>query len=449
MRETISAESKQNLNLIELCVVRALELLIEEETTEEQGSGGWDDNGSGIKRNLSICSSDSSSAPSSPSRRMSKTGTNTKRVGRGSVNADLSHLRKQFEKASLAKVIARQLRQSINSANTNNTNNVHVPKPNFINLQMISDLIEHRHVIVNKINEKLFSLFDKATGKEYQQVDELWRRTLKLSLSSCSISYNPIGPIVGLLNHPNHPISQISRDFALRLKFILSPNTPTPTTNQTSSTQTALEKSQQICEEYHQFSYEMTKLLRNNYSEELSDTALILPLQISIESYFFSHLPALSTGILKLFTQINAEADKKFLEHAINLIWLNFDHEDALFAALGIPDKYRMSNYDTAVVELRHLSSITCPTAKALSLVRVCDLICTSVEQDQVEGAESAIGSEDLVLLLSWIIIQAQVPDIFTQFAIMSEFLPEDLIRCQAGYVLATVQTCLDFIQSI
>ncbi|MBN8091252.1 hypothetical protein, partial [Vibrio vulnificus] len=78
------------------------------------------------------------------------------------------------------------------------------------------------------------------------------------------------------------------------------------------------------------------------------------------------------------------------------------------------------------------------------SLLRACDLICAALEEEA--GGDALIGSEDLVLLLSYALVRAQVFDISAQFAFVSELLPEPLLRGQAGYVLATLQTCIDFI---
>ena len=393
---------------------------------------------------------------------------------RGSVQADLSHVRKQFEKASLAEIISRQKFQSSNpnpdpnfqyistnspSSTTNNNNN----KSNVftINLQMISELLSHRQATISHLNDKLFSLFDaKSKDLNTRADDEIWRKTLRISISNANGNFmQPIGPILGLLNHPSHPISQISRDFVLRLKHL------------SSETEDCEKISKQISEEYHQFSFQMIKLLRHNYEEELANDSLILALNISIETYIFSNLPGLSTGIHEIFSKANSEEDSFLLNHLTNLTWLNFDHQDALYTVLGVPEKYRLSavKYEPAINEFRYAASLKCPTAKALAAVKVCDLICSAVDdhlvtvnpkQNQSDTCEnnnknhqikedSSIGSEDLVLLLSWVIVQAQVPNLATFFSIVSEFLPEELIRGQAGYVLATIQTCLDFIKNI
>ena len=85
-------------------------------------------------------SSNASTTPgSSPTRKAPK-----KISTRGCVNADLSQLRKEFEKASLAEIIARQKRQSSVSSNAieikPSTTATTTPASFSINLQMISQL---------------------------------------------------------------------------------------------------------------------------------------------------------------------------------------------------------------------------------------------------------------------------------------------------------------------
>ena len=428
MRQEVTDETKKCLELLEKCLTRASELCTLIEQEQEQY------NLNEARRSSSNASSISAGSPLKKSPKKSAT--------RGCVNADLSQVRKDFEKASLAEIIARQKRQSLSAppkptTATTNSN----PQPSFsINLQIISDLLSARQGAISSFNEKLFSLFDtKSKDFASRADDEIWRKTLKISISNSNGDLmQPIGPIVGLMSHPNHPISQISRDFVMRLKQL------------TAETEEYETISKQISEEYHQFSFQMIKLLRHNYKEELEDDSLDLPLQISIESFFFTHLPALSAGIHEIFSKAYQEDDSQFLAQINRLAWLNFDHEDALFSILNVSEKYQLpaTKFDSAIQELRLAASLKCPTSKALSIIKVCDFLCSAVEEEESSNS-TPLGSEDLILLLSWIIIQAQIPHMNSFFASVSEFLPDELIRGQAGYVLATIQTAMDYIKSL
>lgn len=419
---------------MEKCTTRANELftLIEEENEQ-------------LVLQDSLRRSSSSTSSFTQASYSNKKTSNKVKLTRGCVNSDLSHLRKEFEKATLAEIIARQKLQCSTTSSAKPTTNLNTSSPRFsINLQMISDLLVARQDALSHFNEKLFSLFETKPKDFYSRADdEIWRKTLKIAISASKGDVlQPIGPVIGLLSHPTHPISHISRDFVVRLKQLL-----------TCSTGKIDEISKQIVEEYHQFSFQMIKLLRHNYEEEFEDDSLKLQLQISIESFFFSHLPALSSGIHEFFIKANESEDSNFLSQINRLAWLNFDDEYALYTILGVPEKYQMpaSKFESAIQELRFADSLKCPTLKALSIIKVCDLICLAIGVDGEDDASSHIplGSEDLVLLHSWVIIQAQIPHIFSFLALISKFLPDDLMRGHAGYVFATIQTAVNHIKDL
>lgn len=409
-RNRVAEEAKQNLDLVQKCFNRTSELV-------------------GDERSFSVCDSSVSSITSSPSRKASSSSKLTRKT-RGSVQADLSAVRKQHEKTYLPKIIARQRQQQ--------QDHPPIAKPKNVNLQIISDLISRRQDAYSSFNDRLFSLFESFSSS-HKTDEDIWRRTLKLSLASSSHSMEPNGAIVGLMAHPSHPISRLVRDFVSRIRHLLGQEE---------------DNLSQIVTEYHQFSFQLVRLLRYNYADEIgSDSAAELPLYLSIESFFFSHLRSLSSSIFDKFYQQNAEEDAKIFKKCVELAWIDFDSELALFEVLGVKDRYRLLSekcpYEQAIAELCRLDSYSSPTAKVLSLIRVCDSICAALDSSESGDGEAMIGSEDLVLLLSYVLIKAQVRDIFTHFSFMSDLLPEGLLRGQAGYVLATLQTCFDFISTI
>lgn len=58
-------------------------------------------------------------------------------------------------------------------------------------------------------------------------------------------------------------------------------------------------------------------------------------------------------------------------------------------------------------------------------------------------------GSEQLILLFTFALVKAQIWQLSSEFACMSNFLAEELLAGQAGYALATFQTCLDHVHSL
>ena len=405
-RNSVAEEAKQNLELVQRCLKRTGELA--GELGEEMFP-------------ISTADSGSSSVASSPSQKKSSSARKT----RGSVQADLSAARKQHEKAHLAKIIARQRQQQQESA---------LPlKPKAVDLQFVSELLSRRQTAHSSFNERLFSLFESFASSIHRADEDIWQRTLKLCSSMPSSGLEPNHSVVALMSHTSHPISRLVRDFVIRLRHLLQ----------------AGEQDPQLVSEYHQFCHQLVKLLKHNYTQELSDSSVDLQLYVSIEAFFLSQLPSLSSGFAQVFKAAAQETDTELLKKCADLAWIEFEGELALFEVLGVREKHRLpwTTFDSAVTELRKLASFTTPTAKVNSLLRACDLICAALEEEASDAA--LIGSEDLVLLLSYVLVRAQVPDLSGQFSFMIELLPEPLLRGQAGYVLATLQTCIDFISSI
>ncbi len=403
-RNNVAEEAKQNLGLIQKCLKRTVELVGEAEAPIPIPSTGGSSN---------------SSVASSPSQKKLSS-----RKTRGSVHADLLAARKQHEKAYLAKIIARQRQQQQECASL---------KPKSIDLQFVSELLDRRQNAYSSFNERLYSLFESFAGSMQRVDEDIWQRTLKLSFSLAPAGLEPNSSIVGLMSHPSHPISRLVRDFVIRIRHLLVEDP---------------ESVSQSIPEYHQFNCQLVKLLKHNYTDELTDSSLELQLYVSIEYFFFAHLPSLSTSITQHFCKSFADNDVQLLKKCVDLAWIEFESELALFEVLGIREKHQLqlSCFDSAISELRKLASFTTPTGKANCLLRACDFICAALEEEA--SADAMIGSEDLVLLLAYVLVRAQVVDLSAQFNFMSELLPEPLLRGQAGYVLATLQTSMDFISS-
>lgn len=418
-RINVAEGAKQNLELVQRCLHRTGELageIVGSFTTMSSTDSGT----------TSLASSQSQILILTPQQKKPSRKT------RGSVQADLSAARKQHEKAHLAKIIARQRQQQLEQE-------FHATKPKSVDLQFVSELISRRQNAHSSLNDRLLSLFENFANSIQMRADEdIWQRTLKLSFSTAPAGLEPISSVVGLMSHPSHPISRLVRDFVIRMRHLLS----------------AEDCNQQgaglLLPEYHQFCCQLMNLLKHNYAEELTDSSFEIQLYVSIESFFFAHLPSLSSSVFLHFRQLSQQADNELLRKCLDLAWIEFESELALYEVLGVRDKHRLllDSFDHAIIELRKLPSLSTPTAKVNSLLRACDFICAALVEEAGEDS-SLIGSEDLVLLLSYVIVRAQVSDLFAQFSFMGELLPEPLLRGQAGYVLATLQTCMDFISSI
>lgn len=110
--------------------------------------------------------------------------------------------------------------------------------------------------------------------------------------------------------------------------------------------------------------------------------------------------------------------------------------------------------YIDSIKALKDVSTVRVPVEKLNCLVRAIEFVCTAVSVfSKTLGKSSsdidcAIGSEDLVLLCQYIIIRASVPFFFSELSFISEFIPENYIMGEEGYVLATFQSALESIEN-
>jgi hypothetical protein len=316
----------------------------------------------------------------------------------GSVNADLSAVRKMHEKANLSKVIARQKQQEHDIVLLEKQKQAEKQRPSLINLQAISDLISRRQHVTAAVNERIQSLFESFAfgtgGTRAATVDEdIWRRTIKLSLtqqaqgdSTAMSAFSPIKPIVGLLKHKSHPVAKLVLDFTNRFRFNLQEVI-------VSKSELSLRRS---IDEYHQFCYQLRKLILHNYGSAGMDAkGLDAQLQITLEHFFFGDMDRASLAALfrAAIASVNESSDVELNRKLIDIGW-NADPE--LFELLELPQKYRLEpenrpvpdamgsepKVTAAITSLRSVSILQSPTAKATALIQTCELICQAFKSD-------------------------------------------------------------------
>jgi len=105
--------------------------------------------------------------------------------------------------------------------------------------------------------------------------------------------------------------------------------------------------------------------------------------------------------------------------------------------------------YQKAIDFLRRLSSITTTSSKLQCLVDTSKAVVECASK-YWEGKQSVvIGADDLVPIISYVIIKAAVRTMHAEISLVDEFIPESMMIGEAGYCLSTFQTCLFYIQSM
>lgn len=340
------------------------------------------------------------------------------------------------------------------------------------NEEFVSDLLRRRQNLLSTFNERLSevyaSLSARASNIRNSIEAELRRRGIRSSLQELAlrgpIEIAIIEPILEVLASPTDPIGHLVRDFVQRCRQQLRQHPDLD----------------RIFDEISLVEHHLVDLIiqtaddeqmshANEETSDLSDPSLRASVRISIQSFFFS--TPLAPALLTVLHQQSLGQGGERMPETILLegAWCD------LFSTLKVRTKLQLPRsrpldafpireagiYTRAVDELRAISTYWTPYEKLLCLMRCCNSICQAVDDyrrepidgdrlggltdDAPSATSSSVGSEDLLLLAAYVIVRAAIPDLSSQLLFISRLIPEELIRGEAGYVLATMQTSLDY----
>ncbi|XP_039186814.1 VPS9 domain-containing protein 1 isoform X1 [Crotalus tigris] len=124
---------------------------------------------------------------------------------------------------------------------------------------------------------------------------------------------------------------------------------------------------------------------------------------------------------------------------------------------MGIPSKLLPkgegpSPYAAAVQELLLLPLSSCPQRKLECIVRTLRVICECAEEycgSRLHPASAAIGADDLLPILSFVVLQSNLPQLVSECAALEEFIHEGYLIGEEGYCLTSLQSALSYVQSL
>nr|XP_054748578.1 VPS9 domain-containing protein 1-like [Lytechinus pictus] len=108
--------------------------------------------------------------------------------------------------------------------------------------------------------------------------------------------------------------------------------------------------------------------------------------------------------------------------------------------------------YRAAVEELQKLKGNTCPLQKIECIVRVSRIVIECVEDyyesqgKPRQSPETTVGCDDLLPILSYVIMRSSLPQIVSECNAMEEFIHEGYLFGEEGYCLTTCQTALSYV---
>ncbi|NWX49733.1 VP9D1 protein, partial [Steatornis caripensis] len=110
--------------------------------------------------------------------------------------------------------------------------------------------------------------------------------------------------------------------------------------------------------------------------------------------------------------------------------------------------------YGSAVEDLRLIPLESCPRRKLECIVRALRGICECAEEycsarDGRTPACAAIGADDLLPILSYVVLQTGLPQLLSECAAMEEFIHEGCLIGEEGYCLTSLQSALSYVESL
>ncbi|KAM8861369.1 LOW QUALITY PROTEIN: VPS9 domain-containing protein 1 [Synchiropus picturatus] len=170
----------------------------------------------------------------------------------------------------------------------------------------------------------------------------------------------------------------------------------------------------------------------------------------SIEEVFFTPLWG---ALLALFRKVHHER-----ELACDAAMTLYCHASPV--DLGVPAKLAPPDagarpYECAVQELKQLVQDCCPQRKLDCIVRTLRLICACAEEyralheSQAPHTTAAIGADDLLPILSFVVLRSGTPALVSECAALEEFIHEGVLIGEEGYCLTSLQSALTYVESL
>ncbi|XP_062442813.1 VPS9 domain-containing protein 1, partial [Rhea pennata] len=131
-------------------------------------------------------------------------------------------------------------------------------------------------------------------------------------------------------------------------------------------------------------------------------------------------------------------------------------HRDAGPAELGLAPRLfppAPGAYGSAVEDLRLIPLETCPQRKLECIVRALRVICECAEEycgaRDARPPAAAIGADDLLPILSYVVLRSGLPQLVSECAALEEFIHEGYLIGEEGYCLTSLQSALSYVESL
>ncbi|KAM9122462.1 VPS9 domain-containing protein 1 isoform 2-T2 [Pangshura tecta] len=174
-----------------------------------------------------------------------------------------------------------------------------------------------------------------------------------------------------------------------------------------------------------------------------------------IEEAFFSPLWAPLLALYRRVYQAREVALSRSMEHHRNASPSEIGVSTNLFPQHSNGHAAGSYPYSTAVQELGLILLESCPQRKLECIVRALRVICECAEEycaareSRLQPASAAIGADDLLPILSYVVLKSNLPQLVAECAALEEFIHEGFLIGEEGYCLTSLQSALSYVESL
>ncbi|XP_069822169.1 VPS9 domain-containing protein 1 [Dendropsophus ebraccatus] len=197
----------------------------------------------------------------------------------------------------------------------------------------------------------------------------------------------------------------------------------------------------------------VVKEIHNARDRLLSSTMFSLNLPTSpqvkeacLECLEESFFPPLWPALLALYRQVLFAREQSLLQ-VMDL------YSTAMPSVVGVPVKLYPEDikepYKAAVEDLEHLPHQRTPQRKLECIVRTLRVICECTEEYCPTPGTAAIGADDLLPILAFVVLKSHMSHLLSECAALEEFIHEGYLIGEEGYCLTSLQSALAYLETL
>uniref|UniRef100_A0A803JVF7 VPS9 domain-containing 1 n=1 Tax=Xenopus tropicalis TaxID=8364 RepID=A0A803JVF7_XENTR len=167
---------------------------------------------------------------------------------------------------------------------------------------------------------------------------------------------------------------------------------------------------------------------------------------VCVECIDESFFPPIWPALLALYRHVLLAREESLLQAMKS-------YRDNAQSVVGVPQKLFPEEveqpYKAAVEEIGHLPLHHTPQRKMECIVRTMRVICECAEEYCTTPGTSAIGADDLLPILAFVVLKTQMPQLLSECAALEEFIHEGYLIGEDGYCLTSLLSALSYVESL